>query len=272
MAVGRELLALGVVAVHDPGRLAPDPDLSWSFPAFRHLADDGQLPVRVHASLRDDGLEQADRPRPAERRVTRRRPGRSGPGRLAEAVRRRLARVAHGRAARRHRARARSPAAAGTSPRRLDHGAGPADASWWSERRPTASRPRSTPSATPRSGPPSRSWRPTAARVPLMPRLEHVQLLDPADRSSFAAAGIAASVQPVHLGTDAAQARMLWGARAERSGYTWALDRQDRRRPRLRDRRAGRVVRSVAGDRPRGPARGPALAGRDARLSRRTRR
>jgi hypothetical protein len=62
---------------------------------------------------------------------------------------------------------------------------------------------------------------PTAARVPLMPRLEHVQLLDPADRSSFAAAGIAASVQPVHLGTDAAQARMLWGDRAERSGYTW---------------------------------------------------
>ena len=62
---------------------------------------------------------------------------------------------------------------------------------------------------------------PTATRVPLMPRLEHVQLLDPADRSSFAAAGIAASVQPVHLGSDAAQARMLWGERAERSGYTW---------------------------------------------------
>jgi predicted amidohydrolase YtcJ len=63
---------------------------------------------------------------------------------------------------------------------------------------------------------------PTAARVPLLPRLEHVQLLDPADRASFAAAGIAASVQPVHLGTDAAQARLLWGDRAERSGYTWA--------------------------------------------------
>src|SRR5205814_94288 len=62
---------------------------------------------------------------------------------------------------------------------------------------------------------------PTAAHVPLMPRLEHVQLLDPADRLSFAAAGIAASVQPVHLGSDAAQARKLWGARAERSGYAW---------------------------------------------------
>jgi hypothetical protein len=54
-----------------------------------------------------------------------------------------------------------------------------------------------------------------------MPRLEHVQLLDPADRASFVAAGIAASVQPIHLGSDAAQARKLWGARAETNGYTW---------------------------------------------------
>jgi predicted amidohydrolase YtcJ len=63
---------------------------------------------------------------------------------------------------------------------------------------------------------------PTAPRVPMMPRLEHVQLLDPADRGSFVAADIAASVQPVHLGSDAAQARTLWGDRAERNGYTWA--------------------------------------------------
>jgi predicted amidohydrolase YtcJ len=55
-----------------------------------------------------------------------------------------------------------------------------------------------------------------------MPRLEHVQLLDPADRASFVAADIAASVQPVHLGSDAAQARKLWGDRAERNGFTWA--------------------------------------------------
>ena len=54
-----------------------------------------------------------------------------------------------------------------------------------------------------------------------MPRVEHVQLLDPADRGRFAAAGIAASVQPVHLGTDAAKARALWGARAEANGYPW---------------------------------------------------
>jgi predicted amidohydrolase YtcJ len=62
---------------------------------------------------------------------------------------------------------------------------------------------------------------PTAANVPFMPKVEHVQLLDRADLGRFAAAGIVASVQPSHLGTDAAQARMLWGQRAERSGYAW---------------------------------------------------
>jgi predicted amidohydrolase YtcJ len=62
---------------------------------------------------------------------------------------------------------------------------------------------------------------PGAATAPLMPRIEHVQMLDPSDRGRFAAAGIAASVQPVHLGSDAAQARKLWGARAESTAYTW---------------------------------------------------
>ena len=37
----------------------------------------------------------------------------------------------------------------------------------------------------------------------------------------FAALGIAASVQPVHLREDAATARRDWGARAESSGYAW---------------------------------------------------
>jgi predicted amidohydrolase YtcJ len=62
---------------------------------------------------------------------------------------------------------------------------------------------------------------PTAGGLPFMPRIEHAQLVDPADRARFAAAGIAASVQPAHLGTDAAQARLLWGDRAEESGYSW---------------------------------------------------
>ena len=62
---------------------------------------------------------------------------------------------------------------------------------------------------------------PFAATSPLMPRIEHVQMLHPDDRPRFAAAGIAASVQPVHLGSDAIQAWKLWGDRAEAEGYTW---------------------------------------------------
>ena len=62
---------------------------------------------------------------------------------------------------------------------------------------------------------------PTAGTLPLMPRLEHVQLLHPDDRGRFARSGIAASVQPIHLRADAAAARRLWGDRAEANGYTW---------------------------------------------------
>ena len=52
-------MSLGVVACHDPGPLAPDPDLTYSFPAYAHLAETGRLPMRVHASLRGDALETA---------------------------------------------------------------------------------------------------------------------------------------------------------------------------------------------------------------------
>ncbi len=54
-----------------------------------------------------------------------------------------------------------------------------------------------------------------------MPRIEHVQMLHPDDRGRFARDGIAASVQPVHLGSDAITARRLWGDRAEAEAYTW---------------------------------------------------
>ena len=60
---------------------------------------------------------------------------------------------------------------------------------------------------------------PTVGRTPLMPRVEHVQLVSTADIPRFAALGIAASMQPVHVRSDAEKARRLWGARAEERGY-----------------------------------------------------
>jgi hypothetical protein len=56
--------------------------------------------------------------------------------------------------------------------------------------------------------------------VALPPRIEHVQLLDPADLPRFVELGVAASLQPIHCTSDIVNARRHWGARAERS-YPW---------------------------------------------------
>lgn len=219
--VGRQLLALGIVAVHDPGGLAPDRDLDWSFKAYARLAELGRLPVRVHASLRDDALETAigrglrsgaplgEDPEGRARIGWQKcfADGSLGsrtaallsdiepePDRPLPAERRRGVWI--------------------TEPERLaELATRAADAG-------IATQIHAIGDAAVRAA--LEVLAPTVARVPLMPRLEHVQLLDPADRGSFVAAGIAASVQPVHLGSDAVQARRLWGERAERGGYTWS--------------------------------------------------
>jgi predicted amidohydrolase YtcJ len=54
----------------------------------------------------------------------------------------------------------------------------------------------------------------------LPPRIEHVQLLDPADLPRFTALGVAASMQPLHCTSDIDIARRHWGARSERA-YPW---------------------------------------------------
>ena len=221
VAVARDLVALGVVAVHDPGGLVPEPDMDWSFPAYAHLAETGRLPVRALVSLRSEALPTA-----IERGL------RSGTA---------LGAVPDGRAR------------LGWLKCFADGSLGSRTAALLADIEPEADRPlapelRRGVWITPQDELADLAERaatggiatqihaigdaavraalavlaPTAPRVPFMPRLEHVQLLDPGDRGSFAAAGIAASVQPVHLASDAAQARRLWGDRAERNGYTWA--------------------------------------------------
>jgi hypothetical protein len=49
-----------------------------------------------------------------------------------------------------------------------------------------------------------------------------VQLIADEDVPRFAALGIAASVQPIHVRSDAAKARQLWGPRAEARAYALA--------------------------------------------------
>jgi predicted amidohydrolase YtcJ len=64
-----------------------------------------------------------------------------------------------------------------------------------------------------------------AASVPgsgpsLRHRIEHVQLLHPADRQRLAALGVIASMQPVHATSDMIMADRYWGERA-RLSYAW---------------------------------------------------
>ena len=51
--------------------------------------------------------------------------------------------------------------------------------------------------------------------LPLMRRIEHAQLVNPADVPRFGRLNIAASVQPVHLRSDAEAAQIAWGGRVE---------------------------------------------------------
>ncbi|TMQ69271.1 MAG: hypothetical protein E6K80_12275 [Candidatus Eisenbacteria bacterium] len=62
--------------------------------------------------------------------------------------------------------------------------------------------------------------RPRLASLALPPRIEHVQLLDPADRPRFAALGVAASMQPIHCVADIPLAERAWASRREHT-YPW---------------------------------------------------
>jgi predicted amidohydrolase YtcJ len=219
VALGRRLVALGVVAVHDPGALSLQAGLGPVFAGYRRLSDRGDLPLRVHASAREEqlgaaieaGLRSGDPLGHAE--------GRARMGWLKL--------FADGTLASRTAAllqpfepESDRPLPAGmergmftTPPARLAELARDAAAAG------IACQIHAIGDRAVRAA--LEALEPTAARVPLVPRVEHLQLVDPADLPRFAASGVAASVQPIHLRTDAAAARRLWGDRAEAFGYPW---------------------------------------------------
>ena len=218
-ATGRELLELGVVACHDPGTIEPDPGLTRSFPVYARLAEAGRLPLRVHACLRREALATA-----IERGI---RSGQSLGGQHATVGWLKL--FADGALG------SRTAALLGeyeveadrplpperqrgvwvTEPGELAELAGRAAGAG------IATQIHAIGDAAARAALDALEGVPGRAALPLMARIEHVQFLDPADRSRFARAGIAASIQPVHLRSDADAARRAWGGRAERSAYAW---------------------------------------------------
>jgi predicted amidohydrolase YtcJ len=217
--LGQRLVELGVVAVHDPGALSLQEGLGAGIEAYRRLAEGGRLPLRVHACIREEqidaaiaaGLRSGD---PLAQGIDRARLGwlkLFADGTLGSRTAALLEPIEPERG---------HPLPAGTErgvfitpPERLAT---------------LASRAAAAGIATIIHAIGDHAVRaaldalePTVGRVPLMPRLEHVQLLHPDDRGRFARARVAASVQPIHLRADAAAARRLWGDRAETNGYTW---------------------------------------------------
>ena len=61
---------------------------------------------------------------------------------------------------------------------------------------------------------------PALARLALPPRIEHAQLVDPADVPRFARLGVAASMQPIHCTSDLDLVERFWSTRAG-SSYPW---------------------------------------------------
>jgi predicted amidohydrolase YtcJ len=219
-ALGHELVALGVVACHDPGGVAPDPDLTYDIPVYTRLAERGDLPVRVHVCVRDDALDAAIATSLRSGAIL----GDDPDGRARVGWQKCFADGSLG---------SRTAALLDDIELEPDRPLAPAlrRGVWMTDRDGLADRvARATAGGitTTIHAIGDAAVRvaldvlaPGAAKQPLMPRIEHVQMLHPQDRPRFARDGIAASVQPVHLGSDAITARRLWGERAEAEAYTW---------------------------------------------------
>ena len=215
--LARDLVALGVVAIHDPGALSLQDGLGRAILAYRALDERDDLPLRVHASIRSEQLVAA-----------RDRGFHSGdplgpPGGRARFGWLKL--FADGTLA--------SRTAALLEPIEPEEGRplppGTERGIWLTPPEEVARLARAAADAgiaTQVHAIGDRACRatldalePLVGRTALVPRLEHIQLLHEDDRARFGRAGIAASIQPIHVRADAPIARRLWGRRAETRGY-----------------------------------------------------
>lgn len=214
----RDLVAAGIVAVHDPGMLTPDPQLRLALPAYARLVEAGQLPLRVHASIRQDGLESA---------IARGLHSGDPIGDPAGGVRVGWLKLFADGTLGSRTAAMLEPFAGSDDPAGADRGRGlflaPPDEltalAGRAAREGIATQIHAIGDAGVRAALTALTG--LVERTRLAPRIEHAQLVAAADVPRFAAAGIAASVQPIHLRTDADEALEAWGERAGRDAYRW---------------------------------------------------
>ena len=220
-----ELVALGVVAVHDPGGLSIQEGLGGPIAAYRGLAAAGRLGVRVHVCLRPEQLETA-----AGHGLRSGEP--LGPDPLDRLRLGWLKTFADGSLGSRTAAllgaieSSRNNGVPGEGSGRGDRGIwllspeALADQADRAARVGIATQIHAIGDAAVRAA--LDALAPTARRTALMPRVEHAQLVDELDIPRFAELGIAASMQPVHIRSDAQKARRLWGSRADARAFPLA--------------------------------------------------
>jgi hypothetical protein len=230
IAYAAELARLGVTAVHDPGGVAPDPAMIGGPTLYRSLALAGRLPLRVMACIREEQLGRAIEMGFRTGRTEAALSAAGGPasGRYLDGWLKLFSDGALG-----------SRTAALLEPYERGDPAGPPPGG-----------PRGLPlhesdelaalaGRAAQAGIASqihaigdaavRTVLGVLADVPHVAgawhRVEHAQLVHPDDVARFAALGVAASVQPCHLLSDASAVRVAWGAR---SGHAFPLADLDR--------------------------------------------
>jgi predicted amidohydrolase YtcJ len=215
----RVFVAHGVVAVQDMGPLAPDRVLGGAFAAVARLDEAGSLPVRVHAGIREESLDEAiERGLRTGDRMSERGRGRARVGWWK--------RFADGSLGSRT-AYLRDPYEGGTGaagerglplvdPRELAAGIARASAAG------IVTAVHAIGDAAVDLGLGALGDRTgTSRREQPRPRIEHAQLLADDHLPTLAGRGIAVSMQPFHAASDAASIGPAWGGRTRRLGYRW---------------------------------------------------
>ena len=220
--VAASLAALGLTGCHDPGELAADTDLERGPVLYRSLAAKGQLPMRVHSSVRAPQLDRAIEFGLFSGQDVQPEVG-GDPALDIRAARYRMGWLklfADGSLG--------SRSAALLAPYEDAHAQPPTggprgmvltDADELAELLGRASAAGISGQVHAIGDAAVRTVLDVFAAAPsssgLMRRIEHAQLVDPADMGRFGELGVAASLQPVHLRSDAATAREAWGVRSE---------------------------------------------------------